>query len=85
MKSEMQKLAGVWTIVSLEVEGSQMSAGAFRGSRIVMEGSRFSTVSMGADYGGKFNVDTQAEPKTLDLIFTEGPHAGMTSPAIYKV
>ena len=83
MTSEMQSLEGFWTIVSLEVEGSQMSDGAFSGSQIVMKGSRFSTVSMGAGYGGTFTIDAQAEPKTMDLLFTEGPHTGMTSSAIY--
>ncbi len=84
MKSDIQELQGVWSIVSLKVEGHPVSTGAFGGSQIVMEGSRFATVSMGAAYGGTFTVDAEATPKTLDLLFTEGPHAGQTSPAIYK-
>ena len=40
---------------------------------------------MGAGYAGTFTIDAQAEPKMLDLLFTEGPHAGMTSPAIYNL
>ena len=85
MTMEPENLEGVWSIVSLEVEGHPVSAGAFSGSQIVMEGNRFTTVSMGASYGGTFTVNAVASPKELDLLFTEGPHSGKVSHAIYKL
>ena len=30
-------------------------------------------------------MDAEATPKTLDLLFSEGPHAGKVSLAIYKL
>ena len=73
VKAEIEKLQGTWNVVSLEVEGGKMGEAAFKGSRIVVKGSGFTTVSMGATYKGTLHVDASAMPKKLDLHFTEGP------------
>jgi len=85
MTIESSALQGVWNITSLEVEGAVMSAPAFAGSQIVMTGDRFTTASMGAEYSGTFAIDSSVEPNQLDLNFTDGPHAGEKSPAIFKM
>jgi uncharacterized protein (TIGR03067 family) len=85
VNTDAANLCGTWSITSLEVDGSKMSEGAFGGSQIVMDGGRFTTVSMGAAYGGTYDVDERSAPKRLDLTFTEGPHAGKKSLAIYAL
>lgn len=81
----MDRFQGTWSIVSLEVEGRELPDGAFGGSQIVMEGDRFTTVSMGANYGGTFRLNADSRPVTLDMLFDEGPHAGQASLAIAKI
>ena len=85
MDPEIDKLQGTWAIAALEVEGVKVAAGTVQGSQIIMRGDRFTTVAMGAEYGGTFAVDPSATPMRLDLTFTEGPHAGETSPAIFEL
>jgi uncharacterized protein (TIGR03067 family) len=85
MVGDESALQGIWTITSLEVEGSKMADGMFSGAQIVMEGSRFTTVGMGGAFSGIFALDQAARPKTLDLTFTEGPHTGESSYAIYEL
>jgi len=55
------------------------------GSRIVITGDRFTTVAMGAEYGGTIEIDTSKKPKRFDLTFTEGPHEGSRSLGIYEL
>src|SRR6185369_4105942 len=85
MKTELDKLQGTWRFVRLEVDGSKVSEGAFAGAKIVVNGSSFQTVSMGAVYSGNLIVNVENSLKTLDMKFTEGPEQGNTSLAIYDL
>jgi uncharacterized protein (TIGR03067 family) len=85
MKAELASLQGTWEIVALEVDGSTLPEGAFAGSRIVVKGNSFATISMGATYGGTLGVDAAKTPKTLDLSFKSGPEKGNTSLAIFEL
>jgi len=85
MDKDVAALHGNWDVTSLEVEGAAMASGLFSGSGIIVDGVNFTTVAMGAAYGGTFTVDSSVSPKTLDLKFLEGPHSGMTSLGIYEL
>jgi uncharacterized protein (TIGR03067 family) len=85
VKEEIDKLQGTWAIVSLEVEGMKMKETVFKGSKIILNGTAFTTLSMGATYKGTFTVDPTATPKTIDMNFTEGPEAGNKSLGIYEL
>ncbi len=85
MDKDVAALHGNWDVTSLEVEGAAMASGLFSGSGIIIDGVNFTTVAMGAAYGGTFTLDSSASPKTLDLKFLEGPHSGMTSLGIYEL
>jgi uncharacterized protein (TIGR03067 family) len=82
MPTDLERLQGNWNIVALEIEGQQMPS---MGSRIVIEGDRFITVAMGAEYGGTIAIDTSKKPKRFDLTFTEGPEQGNRSLGIYEL
>lgn len=85
MKAEIADLQGTWEIVALEVEGKTLGESGFQGSRIVVKGNTFTTISMGSTYGGTLAVDAAKTPKTLDLRFKAGPEKGNTSLAIYEL
>jgi uncharacterized protein (TIGR03067 family) len=84
MTDEMDDLQGTWRIVSLEVEGSQMEEVYFTGSKVMVAQGGFTTVSMGAAYGGMLAIDATSDPHKIDMIFTYGPHAGMLTLGIYR-
>ena len=85
MKEDLRKLQGAWSVISLEIEGKKMSEGAFNGSRIMVEGKRFTTVAMGATYEGELKIDDTKKPKTFELLFSSGPEKGNTSLGIYEL
>jgi uncharacterized protein (TIGR03067 family) len=84
-KTDVDKLQGSWTIVTLEMDGAEMPAGAPGGSKIVVKGDKFNTISMGATYDGTIALDPTKRPKSLDLKFTAGPEKGNTSRGIYEL
>jgi uncharacterized protein (TIGR03067 family) len=85
MLEDVERLQGAWSFASLEVNGSRVPESAFGGSRMLIEGERFSLTSAGADYAGTFTLDVSRSPKTLDIHFTEGPEAGNTALGIYEL
>jgi uncharacterized protein (TIGR03067 family) len=85
MKTDVERLQGTWHVASLEVEGARMRDNAVKGSKIVLKGNTFETISMGAVYKGTFHVNPKATPKTLDMKFNEGPEKGNTSLGIYEL
>jgi uncharacterized protein (TIGR03067 family) len=85
MDDELEKLQGTWNMVSLEIEGTKMGPHVFKGSKIVVKGNQFDTISMGATYMGTVSVDPASTPKRLDVIFTDGPHQGHSALAIYEL
>jgi uncharacterized protein (TIGR03067 family) len=79
------RLQGSWRFTSLEVEGQKVPSQALSGSKIVIAGDSFTTISAGATYVGTFDVDATRSPRTIDIRFTEGPHAGEASLGIYAI
>jgi uncharacterized protein (TIGR03067 family) len=75
-------LQGTWSIVSLEVGGKKVPAGA---ARIVLEGDRFTTSGMGAEYEGTFALDEKKMPKTFDMTFLSGPEKGNKNLGIFEL
>ena len=84
-KRDLDNLQGAWHVVALEVDGNKMPESMLGGSQIVVKGSKFDTVSMGAAYSGALTLDETARPKTFDLKFTDGPEKGNTNFGIYKL
>jgi len=85
VKSDLDQLQGTWTILTLEIDGVEMPAGAPGGSKIAVKGDQFTTISMGAEYRGTIALDSAKSPKTFDLKFTTGPEKGNTSLGIYEL
>jgi len=83
MQDDLARLQGTWHIVALEMDGQEMPAAD--GARIVVEGDRFSSLGMGADYKGKLILGGSNKPKSFDLKFTSGPEKGNTNRGIYEL
>jgi uncharacterized protein (TIGR03067 family) len=81
--TDLDKLQGAWHLASLEVNGSTMPAPP--DARIIINGSRFQSLGMGAVYEGTVEVDARKRPKTIDMVFTAGPEKGNRSLGIYDL
>jgi len=85
MSNDIEQLQGTWEFTSLEIEGQALPEQVFLGSKIIIDGDRFRTESMGAEYTGTYTVDTTTTPKRLDMIFVGGPEKGNRSLGIYEI
>lgn len=82
---DAERLQGTWNFVSLEVEGSKLPDAMLSGSKIIIKGDNFKSISAGVTYEGKIKIDSSKTPRNLDLIFTDGPEKGRTSFGIYDL
>ena len=81
MTDDLAKLQGAWTLVTLQMEGQE----APPSGGIEINGDRFTTVGMGAEYKGAVEIDSSRKPKHFDLVFTTGPEAGNRNLGIYEL
>jgi uncharacterized protein (TIGR03067 family) len=85
MPTDLDKLQGTWTVTSLEADGQKMPATVFNGARIVIKGTEFKSIGMGATYEGSVELDSSTKPKAFDLLFTAGHARGHRNLGIYKL
>jgi uncharacterized protein (TIGR03067 family) len=79
-KEEAEKLRGTWTFTKMERDGQDLT-GQVGGAEVVFEAEKFSTPGIEAT----FKLDPTKSPKAMDISYKEGPAAGQTIRAIYKV
>ena len=83
--ADIERLQGTWNFLSLEVEGAKLPDAMLSGSKIIIKGDNFQSISAGVTYEGKIKIDPSKTPRALDLIFTDGPEKGRTSLGIYDL
>lgn len=69
----------------MEVEGREMPEETLADGRITIEGDRFTSTGMGAEYAGTIALDLSASPRQLDMKFEAGPEKGNTNFGIYEL
>jgi uncharacterized protein (TIGR03067 family) len=83
--TDIDKLQGVWNIVALEMDARAIPASMLGGAKIAIEGARFTSTGMGAEYNGTVEIDERASPRHFDLKFETGPEKGNTNRGIYEL
>lgn len=84
-REEYMRFGGVWKYESMVVEGQELQAAVLGGSKLVVQGDRFTALDPEATYHGFFRVDPSVSPKTIEITFTDGPEAGTTKHGIYEL
>ena len=85
MPSDLDLLQGTWNVAALEVDGQAMPSAILSNARIVIEGDRFTSIGLGAEYKGTVTLDASANPRQLDMKFDAGPEKGNTNLGIYEI
>jgi uncharacterized protein (TIGR03067 family) len=85
MPTDLERLQGTWNVTSLETDGQEMPATVFNGAKLVVDGNKFTSIGMGASYGGTVEIDSASRPKAFDLLFTAGHAKGHRNLGIYKL
>ncbi len=84
IEEELKRFNATWHFVSVEAEGMQIPKQAFEKDTLILKGKRFATFMGGKLVHGDFKIDPLARPKTIDIIFTEGPGKGHIQRGIYE-
>jgi len=85
MPTDLKKLQGEWLITSLQMDGQNTPDSVFSDAKIVVKGSKFTSITMGTTYKGSIELDDAKSPKTVDLNFTAGPEKGYRNLGIYEL
>lgn len=83
MRRDIDRLQGFWTISALAVDGQSVPVPL--DAQIVIEGSRFASMGMGAVYEGTLELDASASPARIDMKFDASPEKGNTNLGIYQL
>jgi len=82
---DAEGLKGIWTMVSVTVDGTTGTEEQVRSARLVVEGDRFTPTFDGNAIPCTFALDPTARPKTIDLTYTTGDVKGLTVKGIYRL
>ncbi|MFL5296465.1 MAG: TIGR03067 domain-containing protein [Phenylobacterium sp.] len=82
---DLERLQGEWRVIGLEIDGGAIPPAMVAAARIRLNGDRFVSSGMGADYEGVLSLDPAAEPKRFTLTFQAGPEAGRANHGLYEL
>jgi uncharacterized protein (TIGR03067 family) len=82
-KADREKLQGVWSVVSLEVSGTQAGADDTKNIKFEFKGDKIFFMDGKENHEGTFKLDPTTKPKTIDVVPADGPGKGKTHPGIY--
>src|SRR5947208_1980185 len=78
---------GDWQVIAIEAGGNKVPTEDATNTVVKIEGDTYKVSSPFMDSAGKFSVDTNTQPKHIDLVpgRGSGPDEGHTLPGIYEV
>ena len=82
---ELKRFEATWRFVEIEVGGQKVPEKAFAKDTLILKGKTFASFVAGKLVHGEFKIDPLATPKTIDIIFTEGPGKGHSQKGIYEL
>jgi len=82
---ERKFLQGTWLPTAAELSENPFDEATLKMMKLVVEGDKY-TVTVGNSVDkGTTRIDPAAEPKTMDIMGTDGPNKGKTFLAIYEL
>ena len=82
---KVDPLQGVWELSGGERDGKPLPDKELKG-KLILKGSEYSfTPGGGEKVTGTQKLNSKADPKTIDIVDTTGPHKGKTCLGLYEV
>ncbi len=81
------KLQGTWALSALVEKGRAETPERVRTLSLIIKGDKYSYRIAGTDakFVATFKIDASAKPKSIDIIFEDGPLKGKTMKSIYAL
>jgi uncharacterized protein (TIGR03067 family) len=82
-----QQLEGAWVPIAASVAGSCLAVDELRVRYLLLEAGGYSIIDRSNHVvdGGRYLVNEELTPATMDIVGRSGPHAGHTMLAIYEL
>jgi uncharacterized protein (TIGR03067 family) len=82
-----RELEGTWVPIAADVAGKPLVIGELRVKYLVLDSGGYSIIDRGNRVvdSGNYLVNQSARPATMDIVGREGPNAGRTMLAIYRL
>jgi uncharacterized protein (TIGR03067 family) len=84
-KKDLDRLQGVWQVVSMEIDGKVAPADEFKGLNLTFKGNKASQLINGKNEEASIKLDPSKKPKAIDMTPLIGPDKGMTIVGIYSI
>jgi uncharacterized protein (TIGR03067 family) len=85
IRDELIRFGGTWRFAEVEVEGEKMADEMLAENRLILQGDHFITRQGNQTQRGRYRIDPSLTPKTIDVVFSEGPDQGKTLRGIYEL
>ncbi len=84
---ELGKFDGTWLVTAVEVSGTKIPEAELQKapSRVTLQGGKWALKAPGREESGTFTVDEARAPREMDVNPANGPNAGKTFKAIYRL
>ena len=82
-----QQLEGAWVPIAASIAGSRVAVDELRVRYLLLEAGGYSIIDRSNHVvdGGRYLVNAEITPATMDIVGRSGPHAGCTMRAIYEL
>jgi uncharacterized protein (TIGR03067 family) len=85
IREELMQFGGVWKMSELVIGGGKQSQEAAASFQLVIRGDRWQTKTPEGITNGFFKVDPTQRPRTIDVVFSDGPEKGESLRGIYEL
>jgi len=85
IKADLDKLQGVYKMVSLEVDGKAVPEDKLKSSTLTIKGDKYVVKVDEQTYETQMILDPQQKPKAIDMKFLDGANKDKTALGIYKI
>jgi uncharacterized protein (TIGR03067 family) len=82
-----QQLEGAWVAIAASVAGSRVAVDELRVRYLLLEAGGYRIIDRSNHVvdGGRYLLNEELTPATMDIVGRSGPHAGRTLLAIYEL
>jgi len=84
-EKELKKLQGTWYMAALEVEGQQVVEEKLQSATLTIKGDKYTVTVKDTSYETVITLDPSKKPKTIDMVFTDGPNKDKIHRGIYAL
>lgn len=82
---DLEKLQGKWIMTALDINGKTTPTDQFEGTTLTIKGDKYIVKVKDKSFEMRIQLDSTRTPKTIDMIFTEGPKQDQVHKGIYEL